>query len=129
MFVYNYSDICCREIAKVFVFQLLTVGLGWPVELDPESVTIGYAFQIQFSTPTNISELWSHLENPLDVLDQSRGKRSIEKEHIQNYDDQMYEFQRNTELNDIDHIDSRKANNLASMRWTVYKALAEIAER
>lgn len=112
----------------------MTIGLGLPVELESESVTIGFSIQTQFSTPTNISKLWSHLVDPFDVLHHSSEKRSIEKEHFpnlsDNYDEQMYSFQKyTTESNDFDQIDSRKANNFASMRWTVYKALAEIAER
>lgn len=110
------------------------MGLGLPVDLETESVTIGISIQTQFSTPTNLSKLWSHLADPFDVLHRSSAKRSIEKDHIRNlsddYDEQMNSFQKYaTESNFLDHTDSRKTNSLASMRWTIYKAFAEIAER
>lgn len=105
-----------------------------PVNLDVESVTIGYALKSKFSIPSNASHLWSALAYPFDILDNSNKKRSIKRANLghlsDDYDEQKYNFQKyTTESNVLDHIDSKKANNLASMRWTVYKTLAEIAER
>lgn len=99
-------------------------GIGLPVNLDVESVTIGFALKSKFPTPSNASHLWSTLAYPFDILDNSNKKRSIKRARL------VYNFQKySTESNVSDHIDRKKANNLASMRWTVYKALAEMGER
>lgn len=102
-----------------------------PVNLDVESVTIGYALKSKFSIPSNASHLWSALAYPFDILDNSNKKRSIKRANLghlsDDYDEQKYNFQKYTTESNV--LYSKKANNLASMRWTVYKTLAEIAER
>lgn len=104
------------------------MGLGVPVELEAKSVTMGYSILTQFSTPTNLSKLWSRVEDPFGVEHRSSGKRSIKNELIQNFRDNYDEQKHATEWNVLDHIGGKKVSSLASMRWTVYKALAAIAD-
>lgn len=127
--------LCCikldiYKLRKFLFLQELTVGLGVPVEVNPESVTIGFALQTNFLLPSNVSQLWSHLADPFDVSDQSNEKRSIERGRFRelrdDYDEQKQSFHKYSTKSDVR---SKRANNSASMRWTVYKALAKVAER
>lgn len=87
-----------------------------------ESVVVGFKFETKFRLPTNNSHYWAHLANLNSYGDSERsiGKRSLVKKEIVN--------------SAIDYEDEQgynedNKNTLGSMRWIVYKALAQIAER
>lgn len=89
--------------------------------MELESVIVGYGLTAKFNVPSNATQIWSALTDPFDV--KSIGKREITQEN--ELDD---EREYNSEADALDD-DKDESNNLATMRWTVYKVLAEIAER
>lgn len=97
------------------------IGIGLPVHVELESVIVGYGVTAKFTAPSNATQIWSELTDPFDL--KSIGKREITQV---NYIDDERDL--NAEADIVDD-DKNEPNNLATMRWTVYKVLAEIAER
>lgn len=58
-----------RPIVFFFVFFLLQLitGVGIPVELGFEAVTIGYVFKVEFFLPENASNYLNILADPFDI--------------------------------------------------------------
>lgn len=101
-----------------------------PIDLELESVIIGLQIQTKFALPTNSSQLWSNLADPFDLPGTGVGKRAIAKgEEKQKYNFAAKVMDRNRIGMGNDFYSEEDTNNVASMRWTVYKAFAEIAER
>lgn len=82
---------------------------------------VGYGVTARFTAPSNATQIWSKLADPFDV-------KSIEKREISQLNDFDDEREYNSEADVLDD-DRDESNNLGTMRWTVYKVLAEIAER
>ncbi|XP_031621776.1 uncharacterized protein LOC116339848 [Contarinia nasturtii] len=125
------------------VVQIIA-GVGLPVDLELEAVTMGFVFKSGFILPMNATDFWAVFSDPFDVSTHpitTFNKRSIH-ENIDDsastgYDSEQHEqYERHqieaevvesgTESNSIDSSDD--INNYASTRWLVYKGLAEIAE-
>lgn len=96
--------------------QCIKAGIGVPVRADLETVVFGYGIGTKFKMPSNISRVWSEIEDPFEPI----AKRSIDKQEHNAFENRHIE-------NDVDN--EEETNNFASMRWTLYKAFAEIAER
>lgn len=114
-------------------------GIGLPIHLDVEAVTIGYSFKFNTYLPVNASDFLG-LAEPFDVTANHPviGRSDHEIENASGYDDEQQErFERSmTETDDIESGTIRndiKNSNLNSdaptTRWLVYKGLAEIAEK
>lgn len=105
-------------LTKLFLFyQCIHLGLGLPFHTDIENVVIGYGVTAKFTIPSNATQIWHELTDPFDV--KPIGKREIT---------QQIDYKDEHEANNLDDHEE-EPNNLASMRWTVYKVFAEIAER
>lgn len=88
-----------------------------PVHVELETVVIGYAIATKFAIPSNASQVWSQLANPFDVSGKTIDKRAISTQ------------QKDKQENNFNADRKEEINSFATMRWTVYKALAEIAKR
>lgn len=126
----------------------MITGIGLPVNLEQEAVTMGFAFKSSFVLPMNASDFWAVLSQPFDVHGTpiTSFKRSIDDNDgdVNGFDSEENEkFERHqvraevvdsgTDANDSDADNdddkSNLGNKFASTRWLVYKGLAEIAER
>lgn len=116
-----------KSAYSVLFCQSIQAGIGLPVNVDLESVVIGYSISTRFIVPSNVSRLWSQLTDPFEVYERPINKRAIETPQLSELNDYEDEQEYNVKSDKLDR--KEKANNFASMRWTVYKALAEIAER
>lgn len=96
------------------------MGIGFPVHVDLESVTIGYGFTAKYVAISNASQIWTGITHPF-VEERSIEKRETPQQ-IDYEDENEHEY-------DSAADDENETNNLASMRWTVYKMFAGIAER
>lgn len=125
--VCNYSMIIyledsSKKVLKFFVFyQCIKMALGLPVHLELETVIVGYAIQSKFRVPTNVTQTWYDVTHPF-------VERSIKKRATKQQIDYEDEGEYNSQADKSDDHEE-EANNHASMRWTVYKMFAEIAER
>lgn len=114
--------------------------MGIPVSYVDEQVTIGFTIQSKYDLPSNASHVWEYAKESPDVSAHGIDVRSIDDngEQISNsYDKQYNEKVQKSFVkaeivgNGIIHDsleDNEKINRLASMRWLVYKGLADIAE-
>lgn len=124
----------------------MIAGVGLPVNLELEAVTMGFAFKTNFILPENASDFYTILSDPFYVRHHpiTSFKRSVEDEHgNQNgFDtDQNETFERHqvraqvmesgteAHFNSDDYESSEFGSKFASTRWLVYKGLAEIAEK
>lgn len=116
-----------RKLKKntLFVFKIIT-GVGIPVDLDLETVTMGFVFKVGFLLPKNVSELAHELNDPFDVSTHQLAppKRRSLDDYASNESD----------ANDIEdenlyESSNGNSNRVATMRWNVYKGLAKYAER
>lgn len=105
-----------------------------PVNVQAESVLIGISISTSFALPTNMSHVWSGQEDPFELhpikkraIENTDASKRSDYEDEQNYEFEKDIFENSRIGNDIDS--KEETNNLASMRWTFYKAFAEIAER
>lgn len=69
----------------MFAFIQFITGVGLPVDLDLETVTIVYVFKADFYLPDNITELTNFIGNPFDVsphpITSFKRKRRAVEEH------------------------------------------------
>lgn len=126
----------------------MITGIGIPVELDLETVTIGFAFKSSFILPMNASDFWAIVSQPFNPTSHpitvfERSINDHDDDELKGFDNEQNEqfekhyveaeiVENGTEKveSDFDSVaDSDQTNNLASMRWLVYKGLAEIAEK
>ncbi|XP_055300283.1 uncharacterized protein LOC129567437 [Sitodiplosis mosellana] len=124
----------------------MIAGVGLPVELNLESVTMGFVFKSGFVLPMNGSDFWAVLSDPfsstshpITVFERSIDESDDESKGFDNEQNEKYErhhvnaeiVESGTETTES-HFDSvedaDETNRLASTRWLVYKGLAEIAE-
>lgn len=78
----------CNELIQTnlytFIYYQIISGIGIPVDLELESVTIGYVFKAEFFLPENATDFLNPLANPFDVSTQpisgffNRRKRMID---------------------------------------------------
>lgn len=102
----------------------MITGVGIPVDLDLETVTMGFVFKVGFVLPKNASELTHSFDDPFDVNTHQLAppkRRSVDGDYAAN----------ESGGNDVDNenLDDSASNRLATMRWNVYKGLAKYAER
>lgn len=122
------------------IFIQLITGVGLPVNLELEAVTIGFVFKYDFWLPQNASDFLQLLSDPFEPQTHTLNKRSVSNsEETYGFDDEQQEkFEKH--LSDADVVESGTVmdditndgginNNLATTRWLVYKALAEISEK
>lgn len=125
----------------------MIAGVGLPVDLDLESVTMGVVFKSSFILPMNSSDFFSYFSEPFDVSAKSTSKRSIDASLTNGYDEEQNEkYEKyqveaevveqggnsissdpNSEINDFGHTE--QDSSAETTRWLVYEGLAQIAER
>lgn len=116
-------------------------SIGVPVNLELESVTIGYALKSSFYLPSNTSVFWSFAE-PFNVSTSpnfivGRSEHEIENGASKYDDEQQERFERSqSEANVIENgtirnnmVNSNIGNNFGTTRWLVYKGLARVADK
>lgn len=97
----------------------IIAGVGIPVDLELEAVTMGFVFKAGFVLPNNVSQLEHNIADPFDLNTQPIAppqKRSVEDVRSEGDGD-----------DDGDELHDR--SHLATMRWNVYRGLAKYAER
>lgn len=112
------------------------MSLGIPLEIHPESAVIGLSLKSRYYLPPNASDVWHSLTDPFDI---SKNRIAVLRRRsaneIQN-DDQENKLDKRPfnigtadkgMVNDPEYKD--EPNNLSSMRWLVYKGLAQVAEK
>lgn len=111
------------------------------MSLVDEPVTIGCGVSNFFKLPINTTHFWRYANGALDVSEHDVEARSInedDEQALSGYDaEQKEKFQKSfieaeivengTAQND-DMENTDRNNHLASMRWLIYRALADIAE-
>lgn len=125
-----------------FIFQIIS-SIGIPVNLELEGVTIGIALKTHFYLPTNDTDFLAELSAPFDVKPIPIERRSVDDEQefaSSGFDSKQHEqFERHTVEAKIvesgpepdENVKSTKSpnSNLATIRWLIYKGLAEAAEK
>lgn len=104
------------QFIRVVSVLKFIAGVGIPVDLNTEAVTMGFVFKASFLLPKNVSELDHILGDPFDV--QTHPLRAPARRSVSTEED----------VNDVED-DENRAKKLSSMRWNVYKGLATYAER
>lgn len=121
----------------------MIAGVGLPVNLELEAVTMGFAFKSNFVLPMNASDFWAVFSDPFDAtshpitvfqrsIDESNESMGFDNEQNEKYEKHHVKaeiVESGTESNLDNFDDSDQTNGLASTRWIVYKGLAEIAEK
>lgn len=121
----------------------MIAGVGLPVNLELEAVTMGFAFKSSFVLPMNASDFWAVFSEPFDAtshpitvfqrsideIDESTGfdneqNEKYERHHVKA---EIMESGIESNFDSVENLD--QSNGLASTRWIVYKGLAEIAEK
>lgn len=111
-------------------------SLGVPVNLELESITIGYSLKSSFYLPSNTSNFWS-FSDPFNVLT-SPNYVVGRSERGSGYDvEQQERFERNMAEMDVvdsgtirnDVQNSNMGNHFGTTRWLVYKGLAGVADK
>lgn len=75
----------CKSMNNLMVnLQQIITGVGLPVDLDLETVTIGYVFKCEFYIPDNVTEYTNFIADPFDVSTHpissfNRKRRSFEE--------------------------------------------------
>ncbi|XP_055326697.1 uncharacterized protein LOC129580374 [Sitodiplosis mosellana] len=101
------------------MFCIIT-GVGLPVDLDLETVTIGYVFKAEFFIPTNVSTYTNFIADPFDVSTQpisvfDRRRRSLEEP-------------KPTELPEKMLIDSRGFDSEQNEKYEQHQVEAEVVD-
>lgn len=100
----------------------IIAGVGIPVDLELEAVTMGFVFKAGFVLPNNVSQLEHNIDDPFDLNTQpiaATQKRSA--------DAMRSDGEGGDDGDDADEMHDR--SHLATMRWNVYRGLAKYAER
>lgn len=122
----------------------MITGIGVPVNLELEAVTVGAAFKSNFILPQNVSDFYALLSDPFhenshlvstfkrsiqDVDSDENGFDAEQNETFERHQVRAQVVESGTEPQ-FDYDDDKiSGNKFASTRWLVYKGLAEIAER
>jgi hypothetical protein len=92
-------------------YNKFIAGIGLPVDIDPESMTIGYVFKAQYFLPFNVTQLYpTRLARDLNV-DESHHEVSHDEETKVKSDVGLPDT-RTTDAIDIEGV-----------RWSIYHAL------
>lgn len=130
----------------IFYLFKIIAGIGIPVELELESVTMGWVFKSQFYLPMNATDFTSFFGDPFDVTPhpistffdgRKRSVRGSDKEGFDSEQNERYEkhevdvdvVESDIESNANEENENLEEPNLATVRWTVYKGLAALAEK
>lgn len=121
----------------------MIAGVGLPVNLELEAVTMGFAFKSSFVLPMNASDFWAVFSEPFDAtshpitvfqrsIDETDESTGFDNEQNEKYERhhvkaEIMESAIGSNFNSVENSD--QSNGLASTRWIVYKGLAEIAEK
>lgn len=131
-------------------------GIGVPVDLDLESLTLGYVFKSEYFLPVNSSDYFNIIGDPFDPTPRpinSRKRRDESKMdgNYEKYDVEVREIESGpNEENIVDHekdkynrkwyeddepikytledIKKKQPNRLEQSRYTLYKGLEKMAE-
>lgn len=128
----------------------MIAGVGLPVNLELEAVTMGVVFKSGFILPMNSSDFWAILSQPFEptshpiTVFNKRSTGEIDGDENGFDYDENEKFERHevraevvengvdgneNDVSDEDEDVSDLGNKYASTRWLVYKGLAEIAEQ
>lgn len=112
------------------------------MNLEIEGATIGIALKTQFHLPTNDTDFWAEFSAPFDVKPIPLKRRSVDERQesvLSGYDSKQHEpFESHTVEAEIVESGTESGgnventelpNSLATMRWLIYKGLAEAAEK
>lgn len=115
-----------------FRLNQIIAGFGLPVDLDVESVTIGYVFKSQYILPYNKSQLYQSefYENSVRRKRYSQGGDEIEVQKAIEVNS-MFD---DDEVMEENYTQPARQNddatyNLANSRWIVYQALEASLDR
>lgn len=101
----SYTSFDSNKIITDFIkttknFPQFVAGIGLPVDLEPEALTIGYVFKAQYFLPYNVSQLTP-----------TRLSRDIKEDEVQHQNnDYEIEIDHGTDTDD-------------GVRWSIYQVL------
>lgn len=107
-------------------------GFGIPVDLDRESLTMGYVFKANYYLPSNASNYIDFLADPFEKeslvpISGGRRRRSNEENAVV-FNDSPSDLNVDDEVYAGDNLVMNEPNKLSESRFTLYKGLEKMAE-